>query len=149
VVTACVWALFTVFMDMDRDSVFAGRLEVVETGRRRRWSEAEKVRIVAESLRGHRQASATARRHGIPNSLLFRWRREYRQGRLCADGSDGGFVPAMVVVDAPTKAPTEAPTDSPAAGRMEIVALSGRRVIVGGDVDAAALARVLDVVERR
>lgn len=144
-VTACAGALSTVFMDMDRDGVFAGRLEVIETGRRRRWSEAEKARIVAESLRGHRQASATARRHGIPNSLLFRWRREYRQGRLCAGGSDGGFVPAMVVADAPT----EAPVGSSAAGRMEIVALSGRRVIVGGDVDAAALARVLDVVERR
>ena len=144
-VTACVGALSTVFMDMDRDSVFVGRLEVVETGRRRRWSEAEKVRIVAESLRGPRQASATARRHGIPNSLLFRWRREYRQGRHCADGSDGGFVPAVVVGDVPT----EAPMGSPAAGRMEIVALTGRRVIVGSDVDTAALARVLDVVERR
>jgi transposase len=108
-------------MDMDRDGVFAGRLEVVETGRRRRWSEAEKARIVAESLAGHRQASATARRHGIPNSLLFRWRREYRQGRLCAGDSDGGFVPAMVIADAPT----EAPVGSPAAGRMEIVAAAG------------------------
>ena len=27
-------------------------LEVVETGRRRRWTEDEKLRIVAESLRG-------------------------------------------------------------------------------------------------
>jgi transposase len=145
VVTAGVGALSTVFMDMDRDSGFAGRLEVVETARRRRWSEAEKVRIVAASLRGHRQASATARRHGIPNSLLFRWRREYRQGRLCAGDSDGGFVPAMVVAGSP-----EGPAStSRAAGRMEIVALTGRRVIVDGDVDAAALARVLDVVERR
>jgi len=145
VVTACVGALSTVFMDMDRDSGFAGRLEVVGTARRRRWSEAEKVRIVTESLRGHRQASATARRHGIPNSLLFRWRREYRQGRLCAGGTDDGFVPAVVVGDVPT----ETPMGSPAAGRMEIVALTGRRVIVGSDVDTAALARVLDVVERR
>jgi hypothetical protein len=32
---------------------------------------------------------------------------------------------------------------------MEIVALSGRRVIVDPGVDAGALARVLDVVERR
>ncbi len=132
-------------MDMDRDGVFAGRLEVIETGRRRRWSEAEKVRIVAESLRGHRQASTTARRHGIPNSLLFRWRREYRQGRLCAGGSHGGFVPAMVIAESPASPAST----SRAAGRMEIVALTGRRVIVDGDVDAAALARVLDVVERR
>ena len=135
----------TVAMDMDSDSVFVGRLEVVETGRRRRWSDAEKVRIVEESLTGHRQASATARRHGIPNNLLFRWRREYRQGRLSVAGADFGFVPAMVVPDEP---PQRAEPSS-AVGRMEIVALSGRRVIFGGDVDPAALARVLEIVERR
>jgi transposase len=43
-------------MDMDIDSGFVGRLGVVATGRRRRWSDAEKLRIVAESLAGSRQA---------------------------------------------------------------------------------------------
>jgi transposase len=108
-------------------------------------SDAEKTRIVEESLRGHRQASATARRRGIPNSLLFRWRREYRLNRLGAAGADCGFVPAMVVPDLPPQAPEPSST----AGRIEIVALSGRRVIVAADVDPAALARVLEVVERR
>jgi transposase len=32
---------------------------------------------------------------------------------------------------------------------MEIVLAGGRRVVVGADVDAAALARVVDVLERR
>jgi transposase len=52
------------------------RLEVVETGRRRRWTENEKLRIVAESLSGVRQVSSTARRHGISRSLLMTWRRQ-------------------------------------------------------------------------
>jgi len=47
------------------------RLEIVETGRRRRWSEDEKLRIVLESLQGPRLVSATARRHGISRSLLL------------------------------------------------------------------------------
>ena len=51
-------------------------------GRRRRWSSAEKRQIVEESLAGNRQASLTARRHGIPHSLLFRWRKAYQEGRL-------------------------------------------------------------------
>jgi len=51
------------------------RLEGVETGRRRRWSEDEKLRIVAESLSGPRLVSATARRYGISPSLLYTWRR--------------------------------------------------------------------------
>jgi len=46
----------------------------VETGRRRRWSEDEKLRIVAESLSGSRLVSSTARRYGISRSLLTTWR---------------------------------------------------------------------------
>ena len=51
------------------------RLEVVELGRRRRWSDEGKVRIVEESYSGPRQISATARRHGISRTLLKTWRR--------------------------------------------------------------------------
>jgi transposase len=38
---------------------------------------------------------------------------------------------------------------SVATGRMEVVLPGGERVIVGADVDAAALARVIKVVSRR
>ena len=39
-------------MDIHRDSRHVSRLEVVETGRRRRWSATEKLSIVEESLAG-------------------------------------------------------------------------------------------------
>ncbi|MBP0113884.1 transposase, partial [Bradyrhizobium vignae] len=45
------------------------RLEVVDTGRRRRWSEEEKARIVLESLSEPRLVAATARRYGLSRSL--------------------------------------------------------------------------------
>jgi transposase len=38
-------------MDSDKRSAQVERLEVVDTGRRRRWSEDEKLKIVLESLR--------------------------------------------------------------------------------------------------
>jgi transposase IS66-like protein/transposase len=41
------------------------------SGARRRWSLEEKLRIVAESERGPRQVSATARRHGLLPSQLI------------------------------------------------------------------------------
>ncbi len=131
-------------MDMDRDSGFVGRVEVVDAGRRRRWSDAEKVRIVEESLAGSRQASATARRHDIANSLLFKWRKAYREGRLggsvrVSDASP--LIPAVLIAD------TVGPPSSPSGGRMEVVVSRDRRIIVGADVDAAALARVLSVLE--
>ncbi|MEO1194319.1 MAG: hypothetical protein AAFY02_21405 [Pseudomonadota bacterium] len=42
-------------MTEDKESFGVHRLEVVNTGRRRRWSLAEKLRIVEESYQGHRQ----------------------------------------------------------------------------------------------
>ncbi|MEZ5933642.1 MAG: transposase [Alphaproteobacteria bacterium] len=74
-------------MPMDSHSAQICRLEVVDTGGRRRWSFAEKVRIVEESCRGYRGVSATARRHDILRSLLFRWRMTSRRsGRGPAAG---------------------------------------------------------------
>ena len=126
-------------MDSHTISAF-GKLEVVETGRRRRWSEDEKVRIVLESLAGPRLVSATARRHGISRSQLLAWRRAFRVERSEA-GPVPGFVPALIV--------PEPPTAKPGDDRIEIVLARGRRVIIGAGVDAAALSRVLDVLERR
>jgi transposase len=52
-------------MDILTDSRQVRRLEIVETGRRRRGSAAEKLRIVEESFSGPRLVSATARHHGL------------------------------------------------------------------------------------
>jgi transposase len=129
-------------MDILTDNHRISRLEVVDTGRRRRWSEAEKLRIVEESLSGARLASATARRHGISNQLLFSWRKAYREGRL-GEVSVSGLVPALVVPE--TGSPGErTPTGG---GRMEIVSANGRRVIVDCDVDVAALLRIVKGLE--
>lgn len=119
-------------------------LAIVDTGRRRRWSEDEKLRIVSESLAGARQVSVTARRHGISRSLLTRWRRHFRI-EPCDDGEGRPeFVPAVVVPERAARAePVRRST------RMEIVVSADRRIIVDAGVDVEALARVLDVLERR
>jgi transposase len=131
-------------------------LEVIETGARRRWTPDEKRRIVAESFSAPRVVSATARRHGLSTSQLYNWRRQAQEGKLIGESEEPGFVPAIVAPDRPREAPVaEAPPascDSPArlgSGRMVVVLSGGCRVIVGRDVDGAALRRVLDVLERR
>ena len=51
---------------------------------------------------------------------------------------------------APEAAPAaKATTHVSDAGRIEIVLVNGRRIVVGADVDAAALARVVAVLERQ
>jgi transposase len=119
-------------------------LEVVETGRRRRWTEDEKLRIVAESLSGVRQVSSTARRHGISRSLLTTWRRQFQVQRRPDGEASREFVPAVVLPESPASSPS-----APSSTRMEIVVSRDRRIIVDAGVDVAALARVLDLLERR
>ncbi|MFT4161535.1 IS66-like element accessory protein TnpA [Shinella sp.] len=126
-------------MDMLTDSRAVSRLEIVETGRRRRWSDAEKLRIVEESLSGPRLASATARRHGISNQLLFAWRKAYRAGRL---GEIDGFIPAAIVPERPVW------SGGSGCGRIEIVVANGRRVVVDRDVAVEALIRIVRALEQ-
>jgi transposase len=113
------------------------RFEVVEVGRRRRWSDAEKLRIVAESMAGRRLVSATARRHGISRS---------QEGRLVDEGD-------MVEAAAPTFAPVVVAADpprppAPGEDRVEILLANGRRVLVSVGVDADGLARLVRALER-
>ena len=127
-----------------------GRLEIVDAGRRRRWSEDEKARIVLESLAGTRLVSATARRHGISRGLLLTWRRAFRVERVEAAASSS-LVPVVVTAEAPRMAASDsaAKPSRERDGRIEIVVSRDRRVIVDADVDPEALSRILDVLERR
>src|SRR3954451_17722199 len=115
------------------------RLEVITgVGRRRRWSDEDKARIVAESLDRATTVSAVARRYGLHASQLFAWRQQLER-RASAVETIGGpaFVPVLMTEDG------TAPTGT--VGRTEI-ALGPAVVRVGADVDAAALRRVLEVV---
>jgi transposase len=123
-------------MDSHTHSAQAGRLEIVETGRRRRWSEDKKLKIVLESLQAPRQVSATARRHGISRSQLLQWRRAFRTKRTDNAGQQAGFVPAVVV---PEPEPPMPPPSASIGGAIEIEFASGARMRITGAVDAAML----------
>ena len=123
-------------MDSDRRSAQVERLEVVDTGRRRRWSEDEKLRIVLESLQTPRQVAATARRYGVSRSLLLRWRRSFRPEPKDATGQQVGFAPAMVVTESGT---TPGPVRPAGSGAIEIEFAAGARMRITGAVDAATL----------
>ena len=62
--------------------------------RRRRWSRAEKERIVAAAIEPGAVASEVARAAGIDTSQLFRWRRE-----LCGPAHAAVFSPVTIVPD--------------------------------------------------
>ena len=111
--------------------------KVYEADTRRRWSEEEKLAIVEESKTT--PVARVAKKHGIAVSLLFRWRK--LQGirvRRPASQPSNGFIRLAL----------PAPVDDCHRGHIiEIVLESGHRVIVGQDVDAAALKRVIAALE--
>lgn len=125
---------------------------------RRRRSVEEKRRIVAESFEPGASVAEVARRHGVNANLLFTWRRRHcglapAAATPCAE--EPSLVPAIIVEAASLVSERQASKLSASAataavvGRMEIVVANGRRLIVDAEVDAAALGRVLDVLERR
>jgi len=118
-------------------------LSADETGRRRDRSDAEKIRIVEESFRGHRQGSATARRYGLSRSLLTRWRKEYREGLL------GSGAPAFMPLQIGSAPVTSTAPETPAVeDKVEITLTNGRRLSVSTSIDTAALSRLLRVLDR-
>lgn len=124
-------------------------LSVTDTGRRRRWTDAQKVRIVEESFGPRGSMAETARRHDIGRTLLVRWRRQYRNGELAGGGSPLRFMPVTL---APPEVPTEPPAPKPASAspsveRAEITLLNGRRLTVAAMIDPAVLTRLVQVLD--
>ena len=88
--------------DVHLDGPSAGsvsRREVLEgpSGRRVR-SEAERARIVAESLLPGAQVSEVARKHGAARWQIYDWRRRFRQRGLLppCEASPPTFAPLVV-----------------------------------------------------
>jgi transposase len=134
------------------------RIEVLGgVEQRRRWSDDEKMRIIAELAPGAKVA-AVARRHGVSPSLLFFWRRQART--LAKNDITPRFAPVRIAasdVDLETAKGSSEASDGARTSAMpavrgsmiEIDLGSGRRIRVDAQVDADALARVIDVLERR
>src|ERR1700739_2143806 len=81
------------------------RLEVFTgAGRRRKWSDEDKARIVAEIVASGDSVCSVARRHGLSPQQLFGWRRQWREAAGGhSEAEEVTFVPAVVdsVVPAP------------------------------------------------
>ena len=122
--------------------------------RRRRWLEAEKARIVAETLVPGAVVSAIARRWQVCPQQVFGWRRAARAGDvvLPTKPERPAFVPIVgaaacpMVTEAvpPTPAMT-APPAAPCAPAVEVT-FAGAIVRVAPGTDGALLTAVLRAV---
>ena len=128
-----------------------GRVEVITRAeRRRRWSSADKLRLVLATREPGATVAAVAREHGVSESLLYAWR-----GRLPSSGTvgsplaaaAGGFVPIGVVGDRPvaTVGPDDGCGPVPPA-TIEIELPNGCRLRVHERVAASTLRKVVAVL---
>lgn len=120
--------------------------------RRRRWTTAEKLRIVEESQTAEMPVAEVARRHGIHPNQLHGWRRQARLGLLGSELAGGAptecrFVPIALALaeDKVCDLPKEPATDAPLV--IELVLRNGRVLRLPEGVTptrAAALAEALE-----
>jgi transposase len=108
---------------------------------RRIWSRSEKRQILEEASVSGVNVSAVARRHGVAQSLLYRWRKD-------AATEDGDKTPLFVPVALP--APQTALVTDVAvrpASLIEIELACGRTVRAGCDVDPQVLAQIVAALD--
>ena len=124
------------------------RLEVITgTGRRRRFPDDLKARLVEETLMPGAIVSEVARRHGLTPQQLFTWRRQARQPLASTKGEEPQFVPAIVEPALPARMARRLQhkrkrnTDR-TSGNIE-VEIEGVTVRIGRGAEARTVAAVL------
>jgi transposase len=108
---------------------------ITSVERRRRWSRAEKERLVTASLERGASVSAVAREAGIHPGQLFGWRRQL----LRRSQPTTTFAAVRIAAE-------PAPAALPAAGLIEVEFANGSRLRVSGAVDPAALGATVAVL---
>ncbi len=135
--------------DNRNDSQGYRRIELITgTARRRRWSDDERARILAESFEPGANVSAVARRHGVNGGLLHYWRNQARtRAREEAQADAPLFIP-VAIAKASSAAVGETPRLLSSPGRMIEIETRGALVRVPKGVDPETLAVVLAALRR-
>ena len=121
-----------------------GRIDIrTGVGRRRRWSDDAKGRLVAESFAPGAVVSEVARRHDMAPQHLFAWRKAARAGRLVLPAeAPPMFVPVVTVTDKVSSATAI----SSRAGSV-VIEIAGAVVRAEPGVDVGWLRDVLRAVK--
>jgi transposase len=114
--------------------------------RRRRWTSAEKARIVDESLAPGASVAEVARRHDVHPNLLHLWRRQARTGALALVGADdaAGEVRFAAVAVTPEKQDSAAPSSV-----IEIEFADGTRLRITGPAEAATVSALMGALSKK
>ncbi len=115
---------------------------------RRRFSTADKKRIVEEAERPGASVSGVARQYGITTRLLFRWKKEL----VPEAKTETTFLPVTITdaVDHPAEVPSSTPAPvivERSAPGIEVELVGGRRVRFDRDTDPEVVRRLVILLE--
>src|SRR5690242_8213688 len=112
-----------------------GSRETPAASKRRRYSIAEKRRMVEESFQPGASVARVARAHGVNANQVFSWRRLYQRGRLGGNTRAAQAVELLpVTVSDATAAPVQPPaptSSSMTPGAIQLQLPRGRLRIEG------------------
>jgi transposase len=116
-------------------------------GRQRRFYPVEeKRRMVEQTLVPGASVARVAQENGVNANLLFLWRRQHREGRLTVpDASPLRLLPVTVTADPPVRSESDVAEASTPSIHVEMPKC---RIWIEGQVDAAALRIVLEILSR-
>lgn len=121
------------------------RGDVLGLERRRRWRDEDKVRIVASVGVGGVTVTQLAHHHEVTRQQIYGWRHELKKKGLWPLSAGVAFLPVDI---SDLRKPPEAQTDKPVVPLMVEVRLqNGRSLHFDGAMDAAIMARLIQVVE--
>jgi transposase len=119
-------------------------VEIFRGQARRRWSEEDKRRLVAETFGPGATVHGVARRRGVSPSQLFAWRKLFQAGAGIERAVPTPGVPGFAAVEiVPATPPPVADAVPSPSGLIEIELAGGDRVRISGAPEPGVVAAAL------
>ena len=113
---------------------------------RRRWTTAQKLKVVSESLAPHASVTELARRHGLNPNLIYRWRHQAKTGALSkAPEAQSRFALVAVATGGSARASMRSDHDSDCV--IEVVLRNGRILRLSEATAPTRVAPLADALE--
>jgi transposase len=121
-------------------------VEILGRERRRRWTQTEKLEIVAAVGVDGETLARVARRYDVSRSQIYSWRRQFKKRGLLPAPVGPTFL--SVDIDAPTLKAERAVDDRMVSPTIvELCLAQGRRLRFDSGIEAVALTRLIRSVE--
>lgn len=118
-------------------------MDTSEVKTRRRYSDAFRRQVVAETWQRGTSVSQVARRHDLNANMVFNWRRRYRH--VIADDTPA-LIPVHLASPALPETAAPVPDASTADGYIRLVLASGHELTVTGTIAPKLVRTVLEAL---